>query len=162
LYISATHSTISGALVVEKEMVHKDKIVKQQFPVYFISEVLTGSKKFYSEMAKICYVVIMSARKLRYYFGAHTVKVLTNQPLGNIFSNRHSSESISKWAMVLSEHVINFEKCTTIKSQVLADFVVEWIEPGSATEGKVSESPWLVYCNAAWGVVVVRAAAILI
>jgi hypothetical protein len=61
LYISATHSTISGALVVEKEMVHKDKIVKQQFPVYFISEVLTGSKKFYSEMAKICYVVIMSA-----------------------------------------------------------------------------------------------------
>jgi hypothetical protein len=29
---------------------------------------------------KICYVVIMSVRKLRYYFEAHTIKVPTNQP----------------------------------------------------------------------------------
>jgi hypothetical protein len=38
--------------------------MKQQFPVYFMSEVLTGSKRFYSEMEKICYAVIMSVRKL--------------------------------------------------------------------------------------------------
>jgi hypothetical protein len=55
---------VSGALVVEKEIKHIDKIVKQQFSVYFVSEVLTGSKKFYFEMENICYVVIMSSRKL--------------------------------------------------------------------------------------------------
>jgi hypothetical protein len=27
---------------------------------------------------KICYAIIMSARKLRHYFEAHTIKVLTN------------------------------------------------------------------------------------
>jgi hypothetical protein len=32
--------------------------------MYFVSEVLTGSKKFYSEMKKVCYAVFMSARKL--------------------------------------------------------------------------------------------------
>jgi hypothetical protein len=47
-----------------KKTMHNDRTVKQQFPVYFVSDVLTRSKKFYSEMEKICYVVIMSARKL--------------------------------------------------------------------------------------------------
>jgi hypothetical protein len=61
--------------------------MKQQFPVYFISEVLTGSKRFYSEMEKICNAVVMSARKLRHYFQAHTIKVLTNQLLNDIFGN---------------------------------------------------------------------------
>jgi DNA polymerase II small subunit/DNA polymerase delta subunit B len=55
---------VSGALDVEKEIKNKDKTSKQQFPVYFMSEVLTGSKKFYSEMKKICYAVIMSSQKL--------------------------------------------------------------------------------------------------
>jgi hypothetical protein len=58
------HAAISGALVVEKEIVSNGKPMKQQFPVYFMSEVLTGSKRFYSEMEKISYVVVMRARKL--------------------------------------------------------------------------------------------------
>jgi hypothetical protein len=78
LYVSATHSVVSEALVIEKETMQNGKTAKQQFQVYFISKVLTGSKKFYSEMEKICYVVIMSARKLWHYFDAHTIKVLTN------------------------------------------------------------------------------------
>jgi hypothetical protein len=45
LYVSAMHSTVSGALVIKKEIMHNDKIAKQQF--------LAGSKKFYSEMEKI-------------------------------------------------------------------------------------------------------------
>jgi hypothetical protein len=151
LYVSATHSAVSRALVVEKKIKHKDKTTKQQFPVYFMSEVLMGSKKFYSEIEKICYAVIMSSRKLRYYFKTHTIKVLTNQSLNDIFSNRDSFGRISKRAMELSEYVVGFEKCSTIKSQVLADFVAEWIEPHSAIEGEVPETPWVIYCDGAWG-----------
>jgi hypothetical protein len=61
-------------------------------------------------MKKICYVVVMSTRKLRHYFEAHRVRVLTNQWLNNIFRNRDSSGRIGKWAMELAEHVIDFEK----------------------------------------------------
>jgi diketogulonate reductase-like aldo/keto reductase len=82
-YVSATHSAVSGALVVEKE----------------IMKVLTGSKKYYPEMEKICYAVIMRARKLHHYFELHAIKVLTNQPLNDIFGNRDSSVRISKWVM---------------------------------------------------------------
>jgi hypothetical protein len=94
---------------------------------------LTGSKKYYSEMEKICYTVIMSARKLRHYFEAHTIKVLTNQLLNDILGNRDSCGRISKWAMELSKYVVDFEKRSMIKSQILIDFVAEWTEPSSRT-----------------------------
>jgi hypothetical protein len=64
LYVSSTHSAVSGALVVEKETTRDCKIVKQQFPVYFVLVVLTGSKKYYFEMEKIYYAFIISLRKL--------------------------------------------------------------------------------------------------
>jgi hypothetical protein len=64
--------------------------------VYFIEGVLTGSKKFYSEMENFCYAVVMSTRKLQHYFEAHTIKVVMNQTLNEIFGNRDSSRRISK------------------------------------------------------------------
>jgi hypothetical protein len=63
-----------------------------------VSEVLTGSKRFYFEVEKICYAIIMSACKLRHYFEARTIRVLTDQPLHDIFRNRDSSKRISKWS----------------------------------------------------------------
>jgi hypothetical protein len=82
--------------VIEKEITQNGKTAKQQFTVYFISEVLIGPKSFYSEMEKICYAVIMSARNLRHYFEAHIIRIPTSQPLNDIFRNRDSSERISK------------------------------------------------------------------
>jgi hypothetical protein len=70
-------------------------------------------------MEKIFYAMIMSAHKLRHYFEAHTIKVLTNQPLNDIFGNRDSSGRISKWAAELLEHVVDIEKRSAIKSQIL-------------------------------------------
>jgi hypothetical protein len=128
---------------------------------YNVSEVLTGSKRFYSEVEKICYAVIMSARKLRQFFMAYTIRVLSDQSLHDIFRNRDSSGRISKWAIELSEHVVDFEKCSTIKSQILADFMAECTEPGFATERAVPEAPWLVYCDRAWGTLGAGATAIL-
>jgi hypothetical protein len=76
-------------------------------------------------MEKICYAVIMSVRKLQHYFEAHTIRIPTSQPLNDIFGNRDSFGRISKWAMELSEHIVDFEKRNAIKSQILADFVAE-------------------------------------
>jgi hypothetical protein len=37
-----------------------------------------------------------------------------------------------------------------IKSQIMADFMVEWTEPQSQVDN-VQESPWLVSYDGAWG-----------
>jgi hypothetical protein len=64
LYVAASHSVVSAALVHEKQ----DGQVKRQAPVYFVSEVLSLSKKNYTELEKVLYAVLMASRKLWYYF----------------------------------------------------------------------------------------------
>jgi hypothetical protein len=50
---------------------------------------------------------------------------MMNQSLNDIFRNRDSSGRIGKWAMEVSEHVIDFEKRSTIKSQVLGNSIAD-------------------------------------
>ena len=49
-------------------------------------------------MEKIAYVVVMAARKLRYYFQSHKIKVPTSFSLRDMFENREASGRIGKWA----------------------------------------------------------------
>jgi hypothetical protein len=63
----------SGAQVQERETLKNDKKMTQQVPIYFISKALATSKRYYSEMEKIYYTVVMNARKLCHYFEAHRV-----------------------------------------------------------------------------------------
>jgi hypothetical protein len=145
----ATHTAVSGALVQESETSKEGTKSSHQVPIYFISEAFIESKKYYLEMEKICNDVVMSARKLWHYFKAHGVRVLTNQSLNDIFGNRDSLGRIKKWAMELLENVVDFEKRSAIKSQVLADFNADWTEPSSYTEGTIVETPWQVHYDAA-------------
>jgi hypothetical protein len=83
---------VSVVLVQEKEEEGKLK----QILVYFASEALLGSKLFYSELEKIAYAVIMAARKLRHYFEGHRIRVITNQSLNDLFTNKgHRPKSSS-------------------------------------------------------------------
>jgi hypothetical protein len=131
--------------VQEKEKEGKLK----QIHVYFASEALSGSKIFYSELEKIAYAIIMAARKLRHHFEGHRIRVITNHPLNDLFANREASTRIIKWGAELSEYVVDFERRSAIKSQVLADFVVDWTSPIQSFEENVPE-PWIVQCDGAW------------
>jgi hypothetical protein len=64
LYVAASHSAVSAALVQEK----LEGQNKKQVPVYFVSKVLSFSKKNYTELEKVLYAVLMASRKLRHYF----------------------------------------------------------------------------------------------
>jgi hypothetical protein len=86
----------------------------KHIPVYFTSEALSGSKIFYSELEKIAYAVIMAARKLRHYFEDRKIRVITNQPLSDLFANREASTRIIKWGAELSEYIVDFERRSAI------------------------------------------------
>jgi hypothetical protein len=145
LYFSASNSVVSVVLVQEREEEGKLK----QIPVYIASEALLGSKIFYSELKKIAYAVVMAARKLRHYFDGHRIRVITNQPLNDLFANKETSTRIIKWGAELSEYIVDFERRSTIKSQVLADFVVDWTSPAH-NFGEEIPTPWIVQCDGAW------------
>jgi hypothetical protein len=64
LYVSATETAVSAVLLQEQETNHS----KYQVPVYYVSEALSGSKIYYSEIEKIVYTVLTASKKLKQYF----------------------------------------------------------------------------------------------
>jgi hypothetical protein len=87
LYVAASHAAVSAALVQEKQ----DGQVKRQASVYFVSEVLSLSKKNYTELEKVLYVVLIASKKLRHYFQAYHIIVPSSQPLKDIMRNREAT-----------------------------------------------------------------------
>jgi ribonuclease HI len=72
--------------------------------------------------------VILTRRKLRHYFESHPVTVVSSFPLGEIIQSREASGRIAKWAVEIMGETISFAPRKAIKSQVLADFVAEWVD----------------------------------
>jgi ribonuclease HI len=100
-------------------------------------------------LEKIAYAVVMPARKLRHYFEGHRIRVIANQPLNDLFAIKESSTRITKWGAELSEYTVDFKRRSAIKSQVLADFVVDWTSP-THNSGEEILTPWVVQCDGAW------------
>jgi hypothetical protein len=71
-----------------------------------------------------------------------------------------NNKRLEKWVAELSQHFIEFEKRTSIKSQVLADFIVDWTPSQSPSEEK-KQPEWTIYCDGAWGFTGAGAAAII-
>jgi hypothetical protein len=156
LYIATTDIAVSAVLVEER----KETDALKQFPIYYVSEALSGSKLFYSEMEKMAYAVVMAKRKFRHYFQSHNVSVPTAFPLRDMFENKESTGRMGKWAK-LAEHVINFVARSAIKSQVLADFVADWTPSAPKGEAIVTEPLWEVQCDGAYCHLGSAAAAVL-
>jgi hypothetical protein len=66
LYISATSNVVSTAIIIERG--ESDTNHKIQYPVYFISEVLSDSKTQYFHIMKLAYALLITSHKLSHYF----------------------------------------------------------------------------------------------
>ena len=71
---------------------------------------------------------MVAAEKLRPYFQAFPVSVITNQPLRQILHKPDASGRLVKWAIELSEFDIDYKPRAAIKAQTMADFVAEFTE----------------------------------
>jgi hypothetical protein len=70
--------------------------------------------------------------------------VVTSFPLRAILHNSNATSNIAKWAAELAEFQLEFQPCHAIKSQVLADFIVEWTPPPYAPGARTpSQAPHL-------------------
>jgi hypothetical protein len=77
-------------------------------------------------MHKLLYAILIASRKLRHYFQAHKIVVVTSYPMRAILHNSNAMGNIAKWAVELTGFQLDFQPRHAIKSQVLADFVAEW------------------------------------
>jgi ribonuclease HI len=143
LYFVASHNVVNAALVQER---YKDGKL-QQYPIYFVSEVLTNSKCNMTELKNsICspYGITQTEALLR---GAQDKSPIDQGR--DLFKTHEASAKIAKWAAKRFGYNITFEPRTTTKSQVLTDFIVDWI--GSSTDNYCNtEAIWTIHYDDAW------------
>ena len=89
-------------------------------------------------MEKLAFALVMAARKLKLYFQAHTVIVLTDKPIRRAMTNPDAAGQLALWAIELSKFDIQYRMQTTIKGQVVADFIAEFTHD---EDKGVEESP---------------------
>ena len=73
MYVAVTPYVVSSVLIKEKGRVQK--------PVYYTSRALRGAEGWYLLIEKLAFSLITASRKLRHYFQAHVINVMTAHPL---------------------------------------------------------------------------------
>ena len=118
LYIAISQVAVSAALVREEE--------RSQWPIYFISRAFRGAEERYPRMEKLAFALVTAARKLKPYFQAHTIIVLTDQPLKKAMSSPEVAGRMALWAIELSEFDIQYRPRIAVKGQIVANFIAEY------------------------------------
>ncbi|GKD33768.1 reverse transcriptase domain-containing protein [Tanacetum coccineum] len=141
MYLSATHGAISAVLLTDRDSV--------QTPVYFVSRALKETEINYSAMEKLILALVFAAKRLRRYFQAHPIVVITDQPIKQVISKPDASGRLKKWSVLLGEHNISYRPRTAVKGQILADFLIEKPETDAVLpQSDVNlQEPWILFTD---------------
>ncbi|KAM2200970.1 hypothetical protein ACFX1R_000854 [Malus domestica] len=88
IYLSVSASAVSSVLI------RKDGNVER--PIYYANKALQDTKTRYFNIEKLALALVMFARKLRPYFQAHSIIVLTNHHLRHILQSPDTSGRMIK------------------------------------------------------------------
>ena len=113
--------------------------------MYYASRALRGAEEKYPPMEKLAFALVMAARKLKPYFQAHTVNVLTDKPLRRAMSNPEAMDRLALWAIELSEFDIQYRSRTAIKGQIVANFIAEFTH--DKDKGAGESTHWSIYTD---------------
>nr|GEV82660.1 hypothetical protein [Tanacetum cinerariifolium] len=113
IYLSATYGAISAVLMTKRGVT--------QTPIYFISLALQGPELNYTPMKKLVLSLVFAAKRLRRYFQAHPITVITDQPIKQIMS----------------------------RPDILADFLIEMPDenPQAAPVAETQQEPWTLFTD---------------
>ncbi|GJT28448.1 reverse transcriptase domain-containing protein [Tanacetum coccineum] len=143
IYLAAAKEAISAVLMTERE--------GKQIPVYFVSRALRGPEINYNPMEKLVLALLSASRRLKRYFQAHTIVVITDQPIKQLLSNSEISGRMLKWKFELEGYAIQYRPRASIKGQILANFIMERPEEESPdvpmTEPEKIPEPWTLFTD---------------
>nr|GFA59276.1 reverse transcriptase domain-containing protein [Tanacetum cinerariifolium] len=84
MYLSTTYGAVSAVLMTERGTT--------QTPIYFISRALQGPELNYSPMEKLVLSLVFVVKRLRRYFQAHPITVITDQPIKQFTASNNEAE----------------------------------------------------------------------
>nr|XP_023895555.1 uncharacterized protein LOC112007444 [Quercus suber] len=118
LNLAVSDTAVSGALIREEG--------KKQLPVYYVSQAFQGAESRYPKIKKIAFALIVASRKLRQYFQANPILVMTDQPIKKSMNKPEAAGRMVQWVIELNQFDIEYHPRTAIKAQALVDFIAEF------------------------------------
>ncbi|GJU53964.1 reverse transcriptase domain-containing protein [Tanacetum coccineum] len=95
VYLVAAKEMVSAVLMTEREA--------KQMPIYFVSRVLRGLEINYTSMEKLVLALVHASKRLKRYFQAHPIIVITDQPIQHVLSRPEVAGRLQKWSIKLGE-----------------------------------------------------------
>nr|GEV13690.1 hypothetical protein [Tanacetum cinerariifolium] len=99
-YLVVSTETISAVLLTDRK--------GRKCPVQYVRRTLNEAEKNYAPMEKLVLALIHMTRRLRRYFEAHLVKVITDQPIKNVLNNTETSGKLAKYVVEIGAYNITF------------------------------------------------------
>ena len=96
-------------------------------------------------MEKLAFTLVTAAHKLKPYFQAHNVVVLTDKPLRRAMSSLEAAGRMAFWTIELSEFDVQYHQRTVVKGQVVANFITKFTCMES--QGTKEQSQWSVHID---------------
>ena len=98
-------------------------------------------------MMKLAFALVTASRKLRHYFQAHVINVLTDHPFKKAINKLEAAGQLIQWTIELSEFDIRYQPRNAIKAQALANFIAEF----TLNHGELDEvdeyKKWVIYVD---------------
>ncbi|GJS25823.1 reverse transcriptase domain-containing protein [Tanacetum coccineum] len=132
MYLAAANEAVSTVLLTEKD--------RRQMPIHYVSRSLNGVETNYAPMEKLALALVYAAKRLRRYFQAHLIKVITDSLIGQGLNNSGASRRLTKWAIKLGAYGITYVPRAAVKGLVLADFLADTSTEINATS-EVASTP---------------------
>ncbi|CAL2271276.1 unnamed protein product [Prunus armeniaca] len=133
IYLSVSATAVSSVLIQTKD--------SAEHPVHYVSKALQDAEGRYPDIEKLAFALVISARRLRPYFQAHTIHVLTNQPLRQVLQKPETSRRLVKWAIELGEFDIHYKPRPATKGQAVVDFISKFTEPHAVAGPQITMEP---------------------
>ena len=143
MYLAVSEHTVSAILLKNQE--------GTQRPIYYISKMLVDAETRYLPLEKLTLALVHATRKLSHYFQAHTVYALTKYPLQSLLKRFDFIRRIAKYGTRLESFDIRYKPKISVKEQVLANFIVEFIliKEGLSEVYNVVARPWRMFVDSA-------------
>jgi hypothetical protein len=130
LYLVVSKHAVSEVLVRETN--------EGQKPIFFVSKIMNETESRYLPLEKAALTLIQAAKNLPHYFQASTVTILMDLPLKILLHSSDFSGQITKWGVHLGSLGVEYKPRTSIKGQILSDFVAEFQGKGATSESTTS------------------------
>ena len=105
-----------------------------------------GAKGRYLIIEKLAFALITAFKKLRHYFQAHFINVMTDHLLKKVMNKLEAAGRLIQWAVELSEFDIKYQPRHAIKAQALANFIAEFTLSYDDLE-VMEDKKWIIHVD---------------